>query len=185
MLATIKENKHFFTVANFALFQVGWLVCVVAAAHHYEAVSVLSCAIIIGLHLSLLKEMKSEVKLILFSAALGFIVDSLNIAFNVFQTTQPQSLPLAPLWLVAMWMLFAICLRHSLAWLLGKPLLSGIFGAVCAPLAYYAGASIGALQLPQNDILMSLSAIGLAWALVTPLLFVMANHFDRSTQSLN
>ena len=176
MLAILRENKHYFTIANFVLFQLGWFICILAAAYNYSAVSVLSCAAIIGLHLSMLSDAKPEVKLILISACIGFVVDSLNIAFNIFQPAQAQTLPLAPLWLVALWMLFAICLRHSLSWLGRKPLLSAAFGAVCAPLAYYAGARLGAVQMPHNDITLSLFAIGLEWALITPWLFTMAKR---------
>jgi hypothetical protein len=176
MLASVSENKHYFTIVNFVLFQLGWLICVISAAYDYVAISVLICAAIIVLHLSLLSNSKAEFKLILITGCIGFIVDSLNIAFFVFQTNQPQGLPLAPLWLVALWMLFAISLRHSLAWLSGKLWLSAVFGAVFAPLAYFAGSRLGAIQLPQHDVLMSLSAIGLWWAVVTPLLFWIARH---------
>jgi hypothetical protein len=175
-LAILRKNRHFFTIVNFTLFQLGWLICVLAAAYNYTAISVLSCAAIIALHLSLLSDSKSELKLILIAGCIGFLVDSLNIAFHVFQTGQPQGLPLAPLWLVALWMLFAISLRHSLAWLGSNAMMSAAFGAVFAPLAYYAGSKLGAVELPQNDVLVSLCAIGLAWSLVTPLLFWLANR---------
>ncbi len=174
MLVILRENKPYFTIANFVLFQVGWLVCILAAAYNYTVVSVLSSVTIIGLHLSMLSDIKQEVKLILTSAFIGFIVDSLNITFHIFQPIQSQTLPLAPLWLVSLWMLFAICLRHSLSWLVEKQWLSAFFGAVCAPLAYYAGAQLGAIEFTHDDLLLSLIAIGLEWALITPWLFSMA-----------
>ena len=183
MLATIRENKPYFTIANFLLFQVGWLVCIIAAANNYAAVSVLSCVTIIGLHLSMLNDIKSEVKLILISAFIGFIVDSLNIAFTIFQPVQAQTLPLAPLWLVSLWMLFAICLRHSLSWLGKKPWLSAFFGAVCAPLAYYAGAELGAIAFPRDNLWLALSAIALEWVLITPWLIAMAKRSENLGQS--
>ncbi|MGD8593613.1 MAG: DUF2878 domain-containing protein, partial [Gammaproteobacteria bacterium] len=125
---------------------------------------------------SMLRHIKQEIKLILLTGAIGFVVDSLHIAFNVFHAGPANNLPLAPLWLVALWMLFAISLRHSLAWLADKPWLSAGVGAVFAPLAYFAGSRLGAIELPPYDLPTSLIAIGLTWAIVTPLLFSLAKR---------
>lgn len=174
MLANIKSRKQYVNTVNFILFQAGWFICVIAAAQNYSAVAVLSCAAIIGLHLTLLDDIKAELQLIAVTGCIGFGVDSLHIALEVFQANPGAELPLAPLWLVALWMLFAISLRHSLAWLADRPAISAMLGAMFAPLAYYAGHNLGAIHLPQTDMLTSLVAIALAWALVTPGLFVLA-----------
>ena len=180
MIATIKENKHYFTIANVVLFQLGWFLCVFSAANNLAAISILSCVAIIGLHLSMLRHIKQEIKLILVTGAIGFVVDSIQITFNVFDAGPAKNLPLAPFWLVALWMLFAISLRHSLAWLADKPWLSAGVGAVFAPLAYFAGSRLGAIELPPYDLPTSLIAIGLTWAIVTPLLFSLAKRIPES-----
>ena len=56
----------------------------------------------------------------------------------------------------------------SLAWLQRSPLLAAVSGAASAPLAYWAGARIGAIEL--IELLPALLAIGIAWAFVLPVL---------------
>ena len=184
MLANIKSRKRYVNTLNFILFQAGWFICVIAAAKNYSAVAVLRCAAIIGLHLTLLDDIRAELKLIAVTGCIGFGVDSLHIMLEVFQANSGSALPLAPLWLVTLWMLFAISLRHSLAYLENKPTISSAFAALFAPMAYYAGHKLGAIHLPQSDMVTSLVAIALAWALVTPWLFGLAKWL-RSPQTVS
>lgn len=181
MLAVIRARKHYVNIVNIVLFQAGWLICVLSAAQHWFAISVLSCAAIIGLHLTLVDNVKAELKLIAIAGGIGLGIDSLHILLGVFQTASGSGkylapMYLAPMWLVALWMLFATSLRHSLGWLVGKPWLSALSGAIFAPLAYFAGSKFGAIHFPPNGLWQSLAAIALAWALVTPLLFRLAKR---------
>ena len=43
-----------------------------------------------------------------------------------------------------MWMNFALTLNHAMAWLKGRPVVGLILGAIGGPLAYFAGAKLGA-----------------------------------------
>jgi hypothetical protein len=55
-------------------------------------------------------------------------------------------------------------------------LLSAVLAAIGAPLAYYAGARLGALQWVQEVPALLLIAVG--WAVLTPLLMKSAQRFD-------
>jgi hypothetical protein len=46
----------------------------------------------------------------------------------------------APLWILALWMAFALTLTRSLVWLEGRPRIGMLLGAVGAPLAYLSAA---------------------------------------------
>jgi hypothetical protein len=81
-------------------------------------------------------------------------------------------------WLVALWALFATTLNGSLRMLQGRPWLAAGLGAVGGPLAYYAGARLGALELVQPAAMMA--ALALAWALATPLLLLLARRLAAS-----
>lgn len=80
----------------------------------------------------------------------------------------------APLWILGLWLAFAMTLTRSLAFLQCRPGLASVFGALGAPLAYL-GAARGwqAVELasPAWQVLLALSA---AWAVVLPLLAVSA-----------
>jgi hypothetical protein len=83
---------------------------------------------------------------------------------------------ITPLWMVALWAAFATTLNVSLRALRPHYLLSAILAAVGAPLAYYAGAKLGALQWVDEAPALLLIALG--WALLTPLLMKSAQRFD-------
>src|SRR5690606_26022465 len=50
--------------------------------------------------------------------------------------------PLAPLWVICLWWLLGLTLRHSVSYIYRRPLLAALGGAISAPLAYYAGVSL-------------------------------------------
>jgi len=78
---------------------------------------------------------------------------------------------------VMLWMIFAMTLNHSLAWLSQKYYLSILFGAIGGPLAYIAGEKLGAITLlSSNSIIM----LCVGWALITPVLLIIANKLNKN-----
>jgi hypothetical protein len=75
---------------------------------------------------------------------------------------------LAPYWIVAMWVLFATTLNVGMRWLRRSTAIAAVAGAIGGPLAFFAGASIGAVELVSPAI--ALIAIGIGWAVMLPLL---------------
>ena len=55
----------------------------------------------------------------------------------------------------------------------GRPVLGAIFG----PLAYWAGARLGAVELPQDH--ASLIAVAIEWAVAMPLVLLMVRLSER------
>jgi non-ribosomal peptide synthetase component F len=78
--------------------------------------------------------------------------------------------------MVALWAMFATTLNVSLRALRARPWLAAALGAAGGPLAYYAGARLGALQLA--DFHAGLAAIAVGWAWLTPLLLASARRND-------
>jgi hypothetical protein len=82
----------------------------------------------------------------------------------------------APVWIIALWMSFALTLNHSLAWLKSHPALAALLGAIGAPLAYWAAArGWGALAFAAQPAL-ALGMLAVAWAILAPALFWLAAH---------
>lgn len=65
----------------------------------------------------------------------------------------------------------------SLRWLQPRPLLAAVLGLVGGPLAWYAGARLGALELPDPS--LALSVLGAGWAALMPLLLWLASRLNR------
>lgn len=171
---------------NFIVFQVAWLGCVMGGARGLDAYVALAVAAAVTLHLAFAPRPAPEALLVAIVAGIGLVWDSLVIAMGLM-VYRPGLLPpgLAPLWIVAMWALFATTLNLSLGWLKGRPWLAALLGAVGGPMAYLAGQRLGAVDLPQP--MLALVVQGLGWSLLMPLLAWLAtrlNGFDAADSSV-
>jgi hypothetical protein len=80
--------------------------------------------------------------------------------------------------MVALWALFATTLNESLRMLQTRPWIAALFGAVGGPLAYYAGAGLGALHFVDPGAMLGALTVG--WALATPLLLSLARRLHTA-----
>jgi uncharacterized membrane protein YhaH (DUF805 family) len=88
--------------------------------------------------------------------------------------------PLSPFWLWMLWVLFALTLNTSLAFLKQAPLiLSALAGLVFGPLTYIAGAQLGAASFDKTwpHVIM----LGVTWMFALPALVRMAQIISSQT----
>ncbi len=157
--------KH--KLINFILFQSIWFILILAAAHESFY------GLVIGFLLILVqywhgKLMVPDLKLILTSTIIGFAHDTSLNYFKFIQYNIDFNTYYSPVWIIGLWISFALTINHSLAWLGNKKLLQMIFGLIGGPLAYIAGEKLGAINMINT---MTLYVLALSWACITPLLF--------------
>jgi len=157
-------------VINFAGMDVGWAACVLGAASGRGWIGPVAVALLAGLHFALNRGGWAEVRMLVAVAAVGFVADSaMGLAgFYAFA----GGAWLCPAWLVAMWVNLGLTLNSSLRFLAGKHALSALLGLVGGPLAYYAGARLGALDFPSGTA-WALVATGVVWAVAFPALMMI------------
>ena len=157
--------KH--KLINFILFQSIWFILILAAAHESFY------GLVIGFLLILVqywhgKLMVPDLKLILTSTIIGFAHDTSLNYFKFIQYNIDFNAYYSPVWIIGLWISFALTINHSLAWLGNKKLLQMIFGLIGGPLAYIAGEKLGAIYMINT---MTLYVLALSWVCITPLLF--------------
>jgi hypothetical protein len=161
-------------LANLIAFQTLWIVCVLGAASGHDLVGVAAVAVLLPLHLWLIAERRAELTLIASVVVVGFLMDSALALLGVMQFPQrPTALITQPLWMMALWVNFAMTLSHCLRWLIRHPAMAIALGAIGGPLAYGAGHSLGALSL-ADPLPLSLAAIALVWSVAMGLLSELA-----------
>ncbi|MEO8075914.1 MAG: DUF2878 domain-containing protein [Acidobacteriota bacterium] len=153
---------------NYALYQIGWLACVLGGASHRPWTGFLVAIILIGVHLALSVDRSLEVRLVVVATAVGAGLEMMQIAAGTYRFTSgtvTDALP--PPWLLAMWAQFGTTFRFSLRNVVTRPVLAALFGAAGGPIAFLAGERLGAVTLlpPLADGLLRLS-VGWAIALV-------------------
>ena len=163
-------------VLNIALFQLGWWCAVLGAARQHVLFGPCVIALVLLIYIVPSRRRTRALALVLVALALGAACEvGLRAMGMTAFSTGPWSIAGVPLWMIALWGLFATTLTSSLRWLQGRWLLGSLFGAVGGSLSYVAGARLGALDLPASA---SLWVIALLWALALPLLSALARRWE-------
>jgi len=165
-------------IINFIFFQLVWFVCILGAAINQTHAAVAASLIVILFHLYLTKDKKTELKIILIASIIGFLFDGFLLKNEmVLYANHGWSYSITPLWIIVLWMGFAITLNSSLSWLKKKIKLSALFGSIGGPLAYLAGEKLEAVTiLSPNAIIV----IAIGWAIITPLLVIITNKLPKN-----
>ncbi len=146
---------------NFAAFQAGWFACVLGAAAGNRWLGPFAVAVLLAIHLRIARDRRGEALFLLASIPLGIAVNSALQSSGAVVAVGP---PTGPLWLLALWPLFATLFNESMAWMRGRYALGVLFGTVGAPLSYWAGERAGALEF-QLPTLAWIAIVAVSWSL--------------------
>jgi hypothetical protein len=163
-------------VANFGISQLCWFACLIGAASGTWWLGVACVAAFLCLQLALTHDRRTDLVLVAAAIALGLVVDTGFVRAGLLEFASPVPFEgLAPAWIVAMWVNFALTLNHSLRWLQGRPWLAATFGLAGGAGAYLAGVKLGAARMTADPALV-LAVIGMVWALAMPCLAGLARQ---------
>lgn len=162
------------TLINLILFKAGWVACVMLAASGRPQWAALAVAVVVAIHLLRVAVPVKEALFLLCAGLVGLAWESLlvNSGLLGYPTGGPSG-GWAPYWIVAMWVLFATTINHGFAWIKRNWMLSSVMGLVGGPMAFFAGAGMGAVTF--SNTLVALAAIGAGWAILLPLLVLIAD----------
>ena len=121
-------------------------------------------------HLVNAKHPWGEIKLLLASTGMGYVLDGIITRMGVLKFHEPATWwwPI-PLWMVMMWPNFAGTLNSSMKWLRGRYQLGAVMGAIAGPFSYYGGVQWKSVDLGWS-FWPSMIVIGIEWALAMPAL---------------
>jgi uncharacterized protein DUF2878 len=162
-----------FNLWNFVAYQCAWFAVILGAAHGMPQAGAAVAVLLAAVHLALRRE-RAELRLIGASIIAGLLVDSALVVSGKVQFAAPWPPGMAPFWMLSLWIAFATTLNHSLRWLMTRPLAAALAGALGGPLAYLAGARLGALTLVEP--LVGLTLIAVLWALALGALAMVVLH---------
>jgi len=164
-------------LANIVTFQAGWFACVLGAARGNSWFGPLLVLAIAAAWLLAAARPLTLASVMLLAGVVGWCWDSwVSLLGFIGYAPGPVPAPFAPLWILALWVLFATTLDVSLRWLRGKWWLAAWVGAVSGPLAYLGGARLGALQLLHPTQAMCAQALG--FGLLLPALVALSRRCD-------
>lgn len=164
-------------ILNVAAFQAGWWACVLGAAHGYPNAGASVAIAIVAANIAIAPQPRRELALASVAVLAGALFENALAGSGWIRYGGPGvAIGLAPVWIVAMWPLFASTLNVSLRSLKPRPWLAAAVGLAGGPLAYYGGAKLGALHFDAPS--AALVAIAIGWGILTPALLASARRFD-------
>ena len=144
-------------IANGVLFQVGWFLCVVFG----DLAALTAAMVMIAIYALYYARSSQEYLFFAVIMAIGFAGDTLLSLTGIL--VYPSGLPFPPIWMMVLWMLFAMTLPWSLHWLVSRPRLFTVFCAIGGTFSYFVGVRLSGVQFGQ-DLLVCLGALLVLWA---------------------
>ena len=161
--------------------QLGWFAGVRGAAHGHPFLGAGVGLLIIAFHLAAVADRAGEIRLLGFAAVFALLVESgLQAAGLLTYVNGWAALPwLCPLWILVLWMQFASTIRYGFRWLMPRPWLAVMLGAIGGPLAFRAGEALGGVRFAPPR-WHAVAALAAAWAIAMPLLTAVARRLDQA-----
>ncbi len=134
---------------NFAGYQLVWFAAVYGASRGATWPALLAAAIFAAWQLAVSESRAADLRLVGAALPMGVLLDGVLSASGVVHyAAHSAALPAggAPLWILALWVAFALTFNHSLSWLTAHPLLCLALGAAGGPLAYLGAGGLGAVS---------------------------------------
>ena len=168
---------------NAAGFQAGWWACILGVGHQRELEALAFCLSWIGIQVYVSHTRTQDIRLALLALLLGILIDTALQQLAVIEFYGWALGPLSPFWLWALWLMFALTLNSSLAFLKHQPRITcAALGLVLGPLTYMAGANLGAAAWTPSFV--SVAWLCGAWMIAMPLLVSAAQHITPYPKEL-
>ncbi len=126
--------------ANLVGYQLVWFAVVISAARGQPGWGISAALAFASTQWWFSPFRGADTRALAFALGCGLVLDGALAATGWLQYASPLiSLP-APVWIVALWLAFAMTLNHSMNFLRGRPLLAALLGGIGGPLAYLGAA---------------------------------------------
>jgi hypothetical protein len=166
-------------LANFLLFQAGWVATVASAGAGHPWAGPLVALALVGAQLAAGPDRAARLRTVTTVAWVAVLGTALDTALRWAGVTAFPDWPATPWpcppWITALWALYASTLGSSMAWLQGRPAVAALLGAVSGPLSYLAAERLGAVVLAP-DPLRRWAVLALAWAVAVPVTLAVARR---------
>lgn len=157
------------------LFQVYWFVLVWSAGKTVSMALALLCVFLSLLQLVLLaRPLLPSLKYLAIGVLAGVVMDSVLTYVGVHNPARVLlPTPIAPVWLIGLWVAFVVYTRTGLDGLRGRFLLPAAAGFVGGPLAWLGGARMGACEVSHP--LFGYGVMAVCWAILCVALFQLSD----------
>ncbi len=161
-------------IVNGLLFQLCWVLAIFSEPMY----ALLTLVVLIAHYVMSSVDLLTDLQVPTLVLITGVTIDSLFTLAGVYSFTAREGAMAAitlPVWLVILWVAFALTLTRSLAWMVRKGMWFIVACAVAGPLSYLTGRSAGAIYFDNP----ALTLIAIEWAAVGFCTYMISRY--RST----
>jgi len=167
-------------------YQAVWFAAVIGAGHGLAWPGALGMLVYALVQLACARNVRVDLSLIAAGLAFGFLLDGTLIRSGLASYAAGwPGLALAPGWILALWVTFALTFSQSLRYLQRRLWLAGLLGLVGGPFAYLGAARGWHVVTFAEPAWRALLALALGWALATPALAWLARLGSASSRPLS
>ncbi len=169
------------SVINFVAYQAVWFAIVASAGHGRAVLGIAAAALFAAAQLVLSRRRLADLYLMATAVGCGLLVDGTLALGGWLRYASPDpAFPPhgAPLWILCLWAAFALTLTRSLAWLMHRPWLGVLLGALGGPLAYASAARGFAAVEAVPPAARAYAGIALGWGMAMAVLGLVARRSD-------
>ena len=164
---------------NLFRYQLTWLATVLGTAHGKADLGAFIGFLMIVLHFKKCHHLLAEYKTVFTTLLVGGLWELLLVQQQWVVYEGTSAITIVPVWILILWTAFGTTLNGCLGWFKNHLGWAMLFGAAGGPLAWYGGAALGALSVPNP--LFGYSVISLGWAVMMPLLSFLARYFSLNS----
>lgn len=179
----MKDSKTNSILPNLFRYQLTWLATVLGAAHGKTDLGAFIGFLMIVLHFKKCHHLLAEYKTVFTTLFIGALWELFLVKqqWVVYQGVSP--ITLVPIWILILWTAFGTTLNGCLGWFKNHLGWAFLFGAAGGPLAWYGGAALGALTVPDPRV--GYAVIGMGWAFMMPLLSYLAHYYSLNSEFID
>ncbi len=168
-------------MVNYALYQTGWLACILGAAWDRPVTGALVAAALIAVHFAITDAPGTGLRLLLITLAIGIVAEWVQVKSGTYTFRSGVVVAwMSPPWLLLMWAQFATTFRSSARAIMTVPARAAVFGALGGPIAFIAGERLGAVTL-ATPVAPALLRLGVVWGVAMTVCAVAARRSTVAT----
>lgn len=148
-----------YKIANALMLKGAWLCCVLGGGTFGLP------ALLIMFSISLWqKELRHDLPYVLLLGVTGLCLDTVWLHTGVLDygsaaVMLPLGITLAPAWIVMLWLAVGLSIRHSLIFLVNRPMFGALLVGCGSPVSYWTGERFGAVVIPSMSGLVVLAVV--------------------------
>lgn len=158
-------------------YEVVWFATVFGAGRGSNWPGAIAAALFIAWRLMASTQRNVELRLAIVALLFGLLFEGLCVGTGLIRYAAAWPLAWAPLWLIALWVVFALTILPLFGYLHARPWLAALFGALGGPLAYLAAARGWHVVVFVDPAWRGLLAVAIGWGIAMPLLCTLARRW--------